>query len=81
MISPLPANIYLNLVDKLVEHGMADIPEDVRIVRYADDFVLLGRTISDRIVRKLNEVLARMELELNTWDSRSTRGGAARNGE
>ena len=66
VISPLLANIYLNLVDKLVERGMADIPEDVRIVRYADDFVLLGRTISDRIIRKLNEVLARMELELNT---------------
>lgn len=66
VISPLLANIYLNLVDKLVERGMADIPEDVRIVRYADDFVLLGRTISDRVVRKLNEVLGRMELELNT---------------
>jgi RNA-directed DNA polymerase len=66
VISPLLANIYLNLVDKLVERRMADIPEDVRIVRYADDFVLLGRTISDRIVRKLNEVLRRMELELNT---------------
>ena len=32
VISPLLANIYLNLVDKLVERGMADIPEDVRIV-------------------------------------------------
>jgi len=36
VISPLLANIYLNLVDKLVAR-MSGIPEDVRIVRYADD--------------------------------------------
>jgi retron-type reverse transcriptase len=36
VISPLLANIYLNLVDKLVNR-MSDIPEDVRVVRYADD--------------------------------------------
>jgi len=65
VISPLSANVYLNRVDKLVEHGLADIPQDVRIVRQAGDFVPQGRPIRDRIVRKLNEVLAPMELELN----------------
>ncbi|MHC4707454.1 MAG: group II intron reverse transcriptase/maturase, partial [Planctomycetota bacterium] len=58
------ANIYLNLVDKLVGR-MKGIPEDVRLVRYADDFVLLGREISDRVLDKLHEVLDRMELQLN----------------
>ena len=65
VISPLLANIYLNLVDKLIER-MKEIPEDVRIVRYADDFVLMGREISDRVLKKLHEVLTRMELQLNT---------------
>ena len=65
VISPLLANIYLNLVDKLVAR-MSGIPEDVRIVRYADDFVLMGREISQRVLKKLHEVLERMELQINT---------------
>lgn len=69
VISPLLANIYLNLVDKLVAR-MKEIPEDVRIVRYADDFVLMGREISDRVLSKLHEVLTRMELQLNTEKTR-----------
>ncbi|MCK4516079.1 MAG: group II intron reverse transcriptase/maturase [Spirochaetaceae bacterium] len=69
VISPLLANIYLNLVDKLVAR-MKDIPEDVRIVRYADDFVLMGREISDRVLEKLHEVLTRMDLQLNTEKTR-----------
>lgn len=65
VISPLLANIYLNLVDKLINR-MKGIPEDIRIVRYADDFVLLGRNISDRVLAKLHDALERMELTLNT---------------
>jgi group II intron reverse transcriptase/maturase len=64
VISPLLANIYLNPVDKMIKK-MAIIPEDIRIVRYADDFVLMGRKISERIQKKLQEVLQRMELQLN----------------
>jgi RNA-directed DNA polymerase len=64
VISPLLANIYLNPVDKLINR-MKEIPEDVRIVRYADDYVLMARRISDRIQEKLKEVLERMELQLN----------------
>ena len=69
VISPLLANIYLNLVDKVVNR-MNGIREDVRMVRYADDFVLMGREISERVLTKLHEVLARMELSLNTEKSR-----------
>jgi len=69
VISPLLANIYLNLVDKLVAR-MSGIPEDVRIVRYADDFVLMGRAISDRVLKKLQEVLGRMELKVNSEKTR-----------
>lgn len=69
VISPLLANIYLNLVDKLVSR-MSGIPEDIRIVRYADDFVLMGREISPRVLRKLHEVLGRMELKVNSEKTR-----------
>jgi group II intron reverse transcriptase/maturase len=69
VISPLLANIYLNLVDKLVNR-MRGSPGDVRIVRYADDFVLMGREISERVLAKLTEVLERMELKLNTEKTR-----------
>jgi len=69
VISPLLANIYLNLVDKLVSR-MSGIPEDIRIVRYADDFVLMGREISDRVMKKLHEVLDRMELTVNSEKTR-----------
>ena len=69
MISPLLANIYLNLVDKLIAR-MSGIPEDVRIVRYADDFVLMGREISERVLKKLHEVLDRMELKVNSEKTR-----------
>ena len=69
VISPLLANIYLNLVDKLINR-MKGIPEDVRIVRYADDFVLMGRRITDRVIQKLHEVLERMELTVNSEKTR-----------
>jgi group II intron reverse transcriptase/maturase len=69
VISPLLANIYLNLVDELINR-MNRIPEDIRIVRYADDFVLMGREISDRVITKLHEVLERMELTVNSEKTR-----------
>jgi RNA-directed DNA polymerase len=69
VISPLLANIYLNLVDKLISR-MKGIAEDVQIVRYADDFVLMGREISDRVISKLHEVLERMELAVNSEKTR-----------
>ena len=38
--SPLLANLYLNSLD----HGVNDHPElDAKLIRYADDFVLLCR--------------------------------------
>ena len=66
VISPLLANIYLNLVDKIVNkvdsifgyHG-------IRIVRYAADFVLMGKRIPKRPIEYLKKILERMELSLN----------------
>jgi group II intron reverse transcriptase/maturase len=69
VISPLLANIYLNLVDKVITK-MTVLSENVRIVRYADDFVLPGNSISARILEKLKSVLERMDLEVNTDKTR-----------
>ena len=69
VISPLLANIYLNLVDKVIGK-MKNLPEDIRMVRYADDFVLMGRRISERIRNKLIEVLNRMDLKVNEEKTR-----------
>jgi len=68
VISPLLANIYLNLVDKLVrEHS---IFKDVHIVRYADDFVLMGKKIEKSVLNALSTILDRMELTLNVDKTR-----------
>jgi group II intron reverse transcriptase/maturase len=66
VISPLLANIYMHLVDKMVNnvnHIFSKL--DVVIVRYADDFVLMGRQITEQVTAKLQEVLHRMGLTLN----------------
>jgi CRISPR-associated protein Cas1 len=61
VISPLLANIYLDEFDRTISAS------DVKLVRYADDFLVLART-RDRIVAALSEVqqlLAGMGLELH----------------
>jgi len=69
--TPLLANIYLNLVDKLVrEHSVF---KDVHIVRYADDFVLMGKKIDESVMNALSKILERMELELNIDKTRLIR--------
>ena len=66
VISPLLANIYLHLVDRLVNKvGCIFQNYGVKIVRYADDFVLIGHDINKAILEKLQSVLGRMELLLN----------------
>ena len=70
VISPLLANIYLNLLDKAVNrmNGMFK-RAGIKIVRYADDFILMGRTIPDKVLNYLSGLLERMELHLNTEKS------------
>jgi group II intron reverse transcriptase/maturase len=63
VISPLLANIYLDLVDRLVRNRQEF--NGVEIVRYADDFVLMGRKIDDAALRFLSNILERMDLTLN----------------
>ncbi|MEO6130542.1 MAG: reverse transcriptase domain-containing protein, partial [Saprospiraceae bacterium] len=54
VISPLLANIYMHLVDKIVNNAMSIFyRQGIRIVRYADDFVLMGQRITEEVIEKL----------------------------
>ncbi|MCB1167737.1 MAG: group II intron reverse transcriptase/maturase [Leptospiraceae bacterium] len=63
VISPLLANIYLNLMDRMIRKR----PEfrDLKMVRYADDFVLMGRKISAEALDRLTWLFKKMELSIN----------------
>jgi RNA-directed DNA polymerase len=71
VISPLLANIYMHLVDKMV-NNTKDIfhQRGIRIVRYADDFVLLGEKITEQAMKRLRGILTRMGLKLNEQKTR-----------
>jgi len=58
VISPLLANIYLNLLDRIVNNPKSLFHENgVKIVRYADDFVLMGKHVGDQIKEKLTSLV------------------------
>ena len=66
VISPLLANIYLNLFDRNVEkEGSLFAKEGVKIVRFADDFVLMAKTISEPVKEKVSNLMARLDLTIN----------------
>ena len=71
VISPLLANIYLNLIDKIVsDEKRLFSKEGIKIIRYADDFVMMGRRISEEAIGYLKDLLGRMELTLNEEKTR-----------
>jgi RNA-directed DNA polymerase len=71
VISPLLANLYLHLVDGIVcKAGGYFAKAGIRIVRYADDFVLQGKRIPPEALQRLQNVLGRMGLTLNREKSR-----------
>jgi len=66
VISPLLANIYLHLLDRIVNDARSLFYKyGIKIVRYADDFVLMAKTIPEVATEKLKSLLSRMGLELN----------------
>jgi len=62
VISPLLANIYLHELDKQVTKF-----DGVRLVRYADDMVILCKTKkeAERTLKQVEEILAGLKLRLN----------------
>lgn len=71
VISPLLANIYMNLIDRiLAKPGGYFEKQGIKMIRYADDFVLMGRTICDQTIHRLHAYLERMELTINKEKSK-----------
>ncbi len=71
VISPLLANIYLNLLDKAVNRtGGIFQRNGVKIVRYADDFVLMAEKIPEECFVYMKWMFSRMKLKLNEEKSR-----------
>jgi RNA-directed DNA polymerase len=66
VISPLLSNIYLHLLDRIIDSGNSLFQKaGVVMVRYADDFVLMGKHMAKASLDKLQELLNRMGLTLN----------------
>ncbi len=80
VISPLLANIYLHQMDRAFYHE-ADGPYQVanaRLVRYADDFVILARYMGPRILEWVERTLERkLGLSLNRDKTRLVQMGQA----
>ena len=71
VISPLLANIYMHLVDRMVNNiHRVFYKAGIKIVRYADDFVLMGKRITKEVIEKLKNTLSRMGLKLNETKTR-----------
>jgi RNA-directed DNA polymerase len=71
VISPLLANIYLHLVDRIVGKVESVFQKlDIRMVRYADDFILMGKKVPQYAIEYLKKILERMELTLNEEKTR-----------
>lgn len=65
-VSPLLANIYLNLLDRNFRRREALGEIQGRLIRYADDLVVLAPTRPDAMLQWLESLLRRMGLSLNT---------------
>ena len=67
VISPLLSNIYLHAFDKIVNNPKGKFAQaKIRIVRYADDFLLMGRWyFSKEILAYLQRIMTNMGLQLN----------------
>ena len=66
VISPLLSNLYLHLLDRIWERNKLQQRLGARIVRYADDIVILCRKgKSGEAMEVLRQILKRLELTLN----------------
>jgi group II intron reverse transcriptase/maturase len=66
VISPLLSNLYLHILDRIWERKSLQQRLGARIVRYADDIVLLcKRSKSGRVMTIFRQILERLKLSLN----------------
>lgn len=65
VISPLLANIYLNILDRIWDRNRLAEKYKARLVRYADDMVILCARESARPYAILQSILTKLDLKLN----------------
>ena len=70
VVSPLLANLYLHLLDRIWQKRRLEQRLGARIVRYADDIVLLCRRGVERPMEALRQILNRLGLTLNEAKTR-----------
>ncbi|MBI9038072.1 MAG: group II intron reverse transcriptase/maturase [Bacteroidales bacterium] len=71
VISPLLANIYMNLLDRIINNPEGYFSKrGIRMIRYADDFILMSKHINQEIIDKIHCYLERMGLKINTDKSK-----------
>src|SRR4030042_1039033 len=70
VISPLLSNLYLHLLDRIWERRQFQQRLEARIVRYADDVIVLCRRGSEQPMAVLRQILTRMGLTLNEAKTR-----------
>ena len=79
VISPLLANIYLDMLDEVWERDHRHLG---RLVRYCDDFVVLCRRRSraEEALRRIREILGSLRLELHPQKTRLAELGLGKEG-
>jgi RNA-directed DNA polymerase len=65
VISPLLANIYLHVLDRIWKVKKVEERFKARLIRYADDFVVLCQDETERVLKGIKMVLRGLELRLN----------------
>jgi group II intron reverse transcriptase/maturase len=71
VISPVLSNLYLHLLDRIINSAKSTFRQaGIMLVRYADDFMLMGRKLEKASLDKLRELLHRMGLTLNEEKSK-----------
>jgi len=70
VISPLLANIYLNVLDKVWKGKKIQERMEARLIRYADDFVVLCKGNTERVLEGIQKVLGHLGLTLNAEKTR-----------
>jgi len=71
VISPLLSNIYMNLLDRNVNKPNSHCwRKGVKMIRYADDFILMARHINQETITYVHKLLERMELNINQEKSK-----------
>ena len=70
MISPLLANIYLNVLDRAWKLKRVQARMGARLIRYADDFVVMCQGHVERVLEGTKAILRDLELSLNEEKTR-----------